>query len=634
MGQGTIIGRYPMHFHQLQDASDSFVIGNSVHESYARVVTIHNTHFLRVQKNVGYRIYGHAYFIEDGIETNNVVEDNLAVSIIQIWTLINTDVTASAFWITNPNNIIRRNRAAGGDWFGFWYQLENRVTGPSYNPNICPEGMEMGIFTDNVAHSFNAFGLRIYQYVPRVNPCTFHSVYTSDDWYGDNPSIPAVFSNFIAWKNFENGVMAEHLGAVEFRNFMIADSRLSGIQVSQTNFSRPDSAFLNGSIIVGKTGNVDPDVTRYNGAVGLTTPRTDGFMVKGVSFFNFTSNLDMKAIKSCSKCWHMKLKISGGKITRFSGLKFTNVDQRVIWEPKSTKKEIFIDMDGSLTNLYSNYTLLHFHKHLEGIANCKNVTTSIFDESIVCDSGVQVMPIMFANMQPNEAFRGLELKVIRLPSENLNLFNISLVPNDSFHNQIMEKIFVDTKYTWDIPFVTGFRYNIHFQSGNLDWTHMQIYPSQYYQPTDLGIVLRFNYSDYREDFSIKQVRWSTNKYNVSKLDSIPIPETNNYQNGDYYHDMSQKMLYIGVNGKSNGTLDVDSIKCYLTCPKDSDDSELENFVRLWSNASMWPEGVLPAVMSIVTIPKSWRVLMDMDPPNLGNNSFFLIKSFIFLLKLS
>lgn len=54
-GQPRILGRYAIHFHMNGDCSDSYVRGNAVHESFARVVTIHAVHFLRVQWNVGYR---------------------------------------------------------------------------------------------------------------------------------------------------------------------------------------------------------------------------------------------------------------------------------------------------------------------------------------------------------------------------------------------------------------------------------------------------------------------------------------------------------------------------------------------------------------------------------------------------
>ena len=61
------------------DIPDSFVKGNAVHHSFARVITIHAIHYLHISYNVGYRVSGHNFFIEDGIETQNVIEYNLAI---------------------------------------------------------------------------------------------------------------------------------------------------------------------------------------------------------------------------------------------------------------------------------------------------------------------------------------------------------------------------------------------------------------------------------------------------------------------------------------------------------------------------------------------------------------------------
>ena len=56
---------------------ESFVEGVSVHDSHARVVTIHGVHYIKIINNVGYNIKGHAIFLEDGIETHNYIKSNL-----------------------------------------------------------------------------------------------------------------------------------------------------------------------------------------------------------------------------------------------------------------------------------------------------------------------------------------------------------------------------------------------------------------------------------------------------------------------------------------------------------------------------------------------------------------------------
>ena len=123
---------------------ESSVVGNAVHHSYARVLTIHATDFLMVEKNVGYHVKGHNIFIEDGIETNNVIQDNLMISSIVSLTLLQSDISVASYWITNPYNTVRRNHAAGSDFYGFWYEIKEHPDGPSATMDVCPMGMQVG----------------------------------------------------------------------------------------------------------------------------------------------------------------------------------------------------------------------------------------------------------------------------------------------------------------------------------------------------------------------------------------------------------------------------------------------------------------------------------------------------------
>lgn len=62
-GQPAIVGRYCMHFHMNGDVSNSFIRGNAVHQSFARVLTIHAVYYLLVEYNVGYQVKGHNIFL-------------------------------------------------------------------------------------------------------------------------------------------------------------------------------------------------------------------------------------------------------------------------------------------------------------------------------------------------------------------------------------------------------------------------------------------------------------------------------------------------------------------------------------------------------------------------------------------
>ncbi|KAM9418291.1 LOW QUALITY PROTEIN: PKHD1 like 1, tandem duplicate 2 [Salvelinus alpinus] len=110
-----------------------------------------------------------AFFIEGGIKTSNVLQYNLTVFVNQSTSLLNDDVTPASYWVTNPNNIIWHNAAAGGTHFGFWDRMHEHPDGPSYNPNICQKKVPEEKFSNNTVH-FQGFGLWIFQdYFPMKN---------------------------------------------------------------------------------------------------------------------------------------------------------------------------------------------------------------------------------------------------------------------------------------------------------------------------------------------------------------------------------------------------------------------------------------------------------------------------------
>jgi len=82
-----------------------------------------------------------------------------------------SDVTVASFWITNPYNTVRNNHAAGGDFYGFWYEVMEHPIGPSTTSDICPQGMPILEAKDNVAHSYERFGLRVFELSAREDPC-------------------------------------------------------------------------------------------------------------------------------------------------------------------------------------------------------------------------------------------------------------------------------------------------------------------------------------------------------------------------------------------------------------------------------------------------------------------------------
>ncbi|KAG8537168.1 hypothetical protein GDO81_024971, partial [Engystomops pustulosus] len=310
-----------------------------IHQTYNRAVTIHNTHHLLVEHNVIYDIMGGAFFIEDGIEHGNILQYNLAVFVQQSTSLLNDDVTPAGFWVTNPNNTIRHNAAAGGTHFGFWYRMHDNPDGPSYDPNICQKFVPLGEFYNNTVHSQGWFGIWIFQnYFPMVDgSCTSSS-----------PS-PAVFKSLTTW-NCQKGAEWVNGGALQFHNFTMVNNEDSGIETKRVvsryvgGWGETNGAVLKNSIIVGHLDELGLG-PNYCTARGITLPFDEGLTVSSLKFMNFDRpNCAAIAVTSiqgvCSdRC--------GGWSAKFDGIQFFNSPNKAgfRWE----HEVVLIDTDGTLT---------------------------------------------------------------------------------------------------------------------------------------------------------------------------------------------------------------------------------------------------------------------------------------------
>ena len=85
MGQAFKLGRYAIHFHMIGAVHKSYAEGVVVHTSFNRAFTIHGTRYLRLTNNVAYHVKGHTVFIEDAVETENVMTNNLIFRTERPW---------------------------------------------------------------------------------------------------------------------------------------------------------------------------------------------------------------------------------------------------------------------------------------------------------------------------------------------------------------------------------------------------------------------------------------------------------------------------------------------------------------------------------------------------------------------
>ena len=169
MGQKSILGRYPFHWHLLQEkGAGQYIKNSSIHTSYNRAITIHGTESTLVENNFAYDHIGHGIFLEDGSERFNVIKGNvvavsrrpkegeqLTLSDNQFNEVQNR--TPSQFWITNPNNIFENNVAAGTEGTGFWFAMPKKPMQESSTiarfQNLEPHKEKLGGFSGNVSHS-------------------------------------------------------------------------------------------------------------------------------------------------------------------------------------------------------------------------------------------------------------------------------------------------------------------------------------------------------------------------------------------------------------------------------------------------------------------------------------------------
>jgi G8 domain len=300
MGQFNRLGRYPMHWHHVRDASGGFFRNNSISHTIQRGVFVHATDNLRVERNVVYGTKGHSFGLENGSETGNVFIGNLGLgtrgATLPKVKFENGDLAdddqAATFWFVGGNNTFTGNVAAGSEHSGFWFERSGNVK----------------TFDDNVAHS-NAAGDR-----PGANE---QGGITTKDSRG----LKSVFKNTLLYSNAV-GAWFESLNSV------LLDSKL--VDNRMATFS---AVSMENTIVIGdsnaRTGNPQGN---NEGLVTYTSP----VVAKNVTFANFSG-------------YAMRTFLGGPEGANFTteGLKFVNVTdtKRIMLQIGNSYAQ---DLDGSL----------------------------------------------------------------------------------------------------------------------------------------------------------------------------------------------------------------------------------------------------------------------------------------------
>lgn len=255
-------GFYPVHFHLAGDGRASYVVNSSVDRSNNRCIAIHGTSNVTIRNNVAYETSGHCYFLEDGIETGITIEHNLgmAVRVPQPGTaILDSDSRPAVFWITNPQNVVRDNAAAGSEGNGFWYDLSPHPTGPSATNTIWPRRTDLASFSGNVSHSNEQNGL-------------FVDILRNPPGVTEAPNYePPDIADFTAFTSYKNRRRGAWLRGTKLR---LSGSQFADNSIGVT-FAGADDV-LQSSLLVGETPNF----------TGPPKPFDPAFPIRGFEFYD------------------------------------------------------------------------------------------------------------------------------------------------------------------------------------------------------------------------------------------------------------------------------------------------------------------------------------------------------------
>ena len=418
MGQHLELARYPIHWHLVGDAGKGQYIKNaSIHDTYNRCVTVHGTNDLRVENNVTYNIVGHCFFMEDGIEHGNEFVKNLAIQIkchptmecvpnnlaangeidgdrralressfSGEHTLLPSDNTVAAYWITNPDNSYIDNVAAGSGAIGFWFSLpmhpQGAFLGSEDSLNTWPRRTPLRKFSGNVAHS-SFDGFMIDRHINEDNTFGLASIpllALADPNDLESEVMETHFENLTSYKN-RNGGLWGRGDMYVYSNAKFADNAIGMTQAAGDVGSLPFHARLVDSLVVGETDNIGNPRTPEEIAYGRSLPKPSipDFPIRGYEYYDYRGEVvnttfvnyqdnELRKTGALSFLLFTSAGLSTG--SSISGAEFVNAkpvyfplfDSRFDNDNRggnAYRTLSFRDLDGSVTGIPDSQVLLH-----------------------------------------------------------------------------------------------------------------------------------------------------------------------------------------------------------------------------------------------------------------------------------
>ncbi len=344
MGQRGQLARYPMHWHVAGDVSGQYFRNNSVWRTFNRCVTVHGSDNATVEDNICFDHTGHGYFLEDGAETGNLIEGNLGFNSrvpADADRLLGSDSRPATFWITNPDNTVRKNVAAGSKGFGFWYALPAAPTGLSVGEPNLPRTTPLREFSGNVAHSNHSAGLNVDD-GPKLDGTTETTNYSPrlDPAASSDPVI-ANFTSFRAYKHFGRAVW------LRGNNLQLSSSLLADNAIGATFAS--NQTRVTSTTFIGVTGAISrlPSSTTLRGYEFY-----DGRVwADNVKFINYSGAAT--SVPASALGYNRNNSFPIDPMNYAGSMTFVNATQFYLEDPHDTrdgdKAAVFLDQAGDVT---------------------------------------------------------------------------------------------------------------------------------------------------------------------------------------------------------------------------------------------------------------------------------------------
>lgn len=255
-------------------------------------------------------------------------------------------------------------------------------------------------------------------------------------------------------------------------------------------------------------------------------------------------------------------------------------------------------MDGTLTGKGKDSYATFYQPHLMQPGCERN--EEVYN-GVICDSSAPLRRISFFGAQPSQLLRGIPMYVVKYDDHILNNYSnkSDYIRDWSHYTKVVQKPSGDPSDGWTVPFVTGYKYKVHWGDQGVDYEKMSIELSDHWLDDDKNIVIVNNFTD-------KRARVNITLGDEQKFQNNSLSETSVYSEASQhvvYNDSTgrpdgMKSNIIMLNGKGQKKFTRRLIKlagdrCVGPCVDVVTDIPLSTTVKPWSEAVTWTSGKVP-----------------------------------------